>query len=123
MKSARSTGTCWTSITCFPRWPQAQQRWKKSVRESPRRRLDAAPGRCARSWRTCSARNAVARVVRLLEADHPELTSVNWTETVADEPVSMDVLVARFRDQREQTLIRFGALAPEVWRRAGHHPE
>jgi hypothetical protein len=68
-------------------------------------------------------RLAVGRAVRILEEDDPELASVNWTETVADEPASMAGLVARLRDQRERTLIRFGVLAPEVWRRAGHHPE
>ncbi|MGH7391992.1 MAG: DinB family protein [Candidatus Rokuibacteriota bacterium] len=68
-------------------------------------------------------RLGVGRAVRVLEEDDPELASVSWTETVADEPASMADLVARLRDQRERTLIRFGALAPEQWRRAGHHPE
>jgi hypothetical protein len=68
-------------------------------------------------------RLGVGRAVRVLEEDDPELASVNWTETVADEPASMADLVARLREQRERTLIRFGALTPERWRRAGHHPE
>jgi hypothetical protein len=70
-----------------------------------------------------AGRLAVGRAVRILEEDDPELASVNWTETVADEPASMTDLVAWLREQRERTLIRFGALAPEQWRRAGHHPE
>ena len=48
---------------------------------------------------------------------------MNWTETVADEPATMADLVARLREQRAQTLIRFGTLTPGQWRRAGHHPE
>jgi DinB superfamily len=68
-------------------------------------------------------RLGVGRAVRVLEEDDPELASVNWTETVADEPASMADLVARLREQRERTLTRFGALTPEQWRRAGHHPE
>jgi rubrerythrin len=68
-------------------------------------------------------RLAVSRAVRILEEDDPELASVNWTETVADEAASMAGLVARLRDQRERTLLRFRSLAPEQWRRAGHHPE
>jgi len=68
-------------------------------------------------------RLGVGRALRVLEEDDPELVSVNWTETVADEPASMAALVARLREQRERTLIRFGALTPEQWQRAGHHPE
>ncbi len=68
-------------------------------------------------------RLGVGRAVRVLEEDDPELASVNWTETVADDPASMADLVARLREQRERTLIRFGALTPEQWRRAGHHAE
>jgi DinB superfamily len=47
----------------------------------------------------------------------------DWTDTVADDQASVAGLVARLRDQRQQTLTRFGSLAPEQWRRAGHHPE
>jgi len=65
----------------------------------------------------------VGRAVRVLEEDAPELASVSWTETVADEPASIADLVARLREQRERTLTRFGSLVPEQWRRAGHHPE
>jgi len=68
-------------------------------------------------------RLAVGRAVRILEEDDPELASVNWTETVADEPAGMADLVAQLREQRERTLIRFAALTPEQWQRAGHHPE
>jgi rubrerythrin len=68
-------------------------------------------------------RLAVGRAVRVIEEDDPELASVSWTVTVADEPGSMADLVARLREHREQTLSRFGALASEQWRRAGHHPE
>ena len=65
----------------------------------------------------------VGRAVRVLEEDDPELASVSWTDTVADDQASMADLVARLRDQRQQTLTRFGSLAPGQWRRAGHHPE
>lgn len=68
-------------------------------------------------------RLAVGRAVRVLEEDDPELASVSWTDTVADEQASMAELVARLRDQRERTLTRFGSLAPEQWRRTGHHAE
>jgi hypothetical protein len=68
-------------------------------------------------------RLAVGRAVRILEEDDPELASVNWTETVADEPAGVADLVAQLREQRERTLLRFGALTPEQWQRAGHHPE
>jgi hypothetical protein len=68
-------------------------------------------------------RLAVGRAVRILEEDDSELASVNWTETVADEPAGVADLVAQVREQRERTLIRFSALTPEQWQRAGHHPE
>lgn len=68
-------------------------------------------------------RLAVGRAVRVLEEDGPQLTTVSWSETVADDQVSMADLVTRLRDQRERTLTRFASLAPEQWRRTGHHPE
>jgi hypothetical protein len=68
-------------------------------------------------------RLAVGRAVRVLEEDEPELASVAWIDTVADEPSGLPDLVARLRDQRERTLTRFGSLAPEQWRRAGNHRE
>jgi DinB superfamily len=68
-------------------------------------------------------RLAVGRGVRVIQEDDPELASVSWAVTVADEPASMVDLVTRLREQRERTLSRFGALTPEQWRRAGHHPE
>jgi DinB superfamily len=68
-------------------------------------------------------RLGAGRAVRVLEEDDPELASVSWTETVVVEPASLADLVARLRQQRERTLIRFGALTPEQWQRAGHHPE
>jgi DinB superfamily len=63
------------------------------------------------------------RAVRVLEEDDPELVSVSWTDTVANDQSSIDDLVARLRDQRQRTLTRLGSLTPEQWRRAGHHPE
>jgi hypothetical protein len=63
------------------------------------------------------------RAVRVLEEDDPELVSVSWTDTVANDQSSIDDLVARLRDQRQRTLTRFGSLTPEQWQRAGHHPE
>ncbi len=68
-------------------------------------------------------RLGAGRAVRVLEEDDPELAPVNWTETVADDQSNIADLVARLREQRERTLIRFGSLTPGQWRRAGHHPE
>jgi hypothetical protein len=49
-------------------------------------------------------RLAVGRGVRVIQEDDPELASVSWAVTVADEPASMVDLVTRLREQRERTL-------------------
>jgi hypothetical protein len=51
-------------------------------------------------------RLGVGRAVRVLEEDDPKLASVNWTETVADEPASMADLVPR------QNLLSFAITRP-----------
>ena len=65
-------------------------------------------------------RLGVGRAVRVLEEDDPELASVNWTETVADEPVDYGRSGGPASRAAGADADPVDALTPGQWRRAGY---
>ena len=68
----------------------------------------------------------VGRAVRMLEEDEPLLVSVDPNEIGTDEEETPPTIAGMLEDltqERQASIARFSALAPDTWQRAGTHPE
>ncbi len=73
-----------------------------------------------------SERLLAGRAVRMLEEDEPRFVSVDPNDIGATDERAAPPVAALLEDlaeDRQATIARFAAIAPEDWQRAGTHPE